>query len=308
MSPHWQAKSDIEDIVGFMNRCLCVFYKAVGSIESAPDSSRALEMRRAMDEIASEGWSLATGPDDFNEALEHLDTGPAVWSDEAEERYSGSDSKIFPRSVTAPKAFVNFADALDEQFADLADDLTSHMQAANAANRNAQAEHWNEVKGNLTQISNIGNRVSSHLWLLDAVALGRSPQTQQFLAATSRYVAVGTGAVGRFTDIMGRIDAVATINIEMSDAMRGTAGGEQFTNAITAIRAVVDFLPVLGDFYGAALDVVPALATRMRAISDEYHSRAQRAFRGLDPSRTASRPPVCQKCRVAVANPCFGPI
>lgn len=308
MSPYWRAKSDIDNIVGFMNRCLCVFYKAIQSIEHTPDSARALEMRRAMNEIASVGWSMSTGPDDFNEALSHLDTGTALWSDEAEERYSGSASKLFPRSVTAPKAFVNFADALDTQLSELTAQMTSHMQAANAANRNVQAENWNEVKGNLTQISNIGSRISSHLWLLDAAALGRSPQTQAFLAATSRYVAVGTGAMGRFTDIMGRIDAVATINIEMSDAMRGVAGGEQFTNAITAMRAVVDFLPVLGDFYGAALDIVPALAAQMRAISDQRHTQARRAFRGLDPSRTASRPPVCQRCRVAVANPCFGSV
>jgi hypothetical protein len=297
----WRTTPNAGRRVAFMNRCLCIFYKAIENIENNEDFSHGRAMRRELDALASAGagWSDVS---DFNEALTYLDSH-SLWTDNGTSRYEGGNDKIFPYTVEAPSAFVNFGTGLDEKMARLASDFRVHANAAESATANADTGSWDACRGNLERIKTVADRVKDFLWLMDAAALGASREVQEFMSTTSRYLGTATGTAGKFVDIVGRIDAVARHRIEMQQATSGVAGAEGIVNAFTIFRATVDFLPVLGGFYAQALDAAPGLISSFRRSLEFHLGRADRASRGLDP--TPPQPPLCSKCMVRSAHPCF---
>lgn len=300
---NWSEKPDARYRIAFMNRCLCLFFRALENVEKAErsDFDHGWEMRKQLNELANTGWELR-GPGDLNSALKYLKANHGFWWDDETDPYVGGPTKIYPRKLDAPEAFVRFADALDSRLAQLAADLRGYVTATEAVTTDVSTGSWDGCQKNLNRITGTLKKVDNSLWLMDTVELVTHKATLDFFQKTSKALGTYGGAVGKFGDIVGRIDAVAKTKIGVEMATRGTGVAEEASDALAAMRATVDFLPILGAFYGAAIDAAPALISSFRSSLESHLRRANRAYKGLP--LTTPNPPTCAICLMQTAQPC----
>jgi len=242
--------------IALANRAFEIYYQAHHRISACAEANHRTSMTNSLHEAARTGWGL--GVDDLEEAFQHLDLNGGRWTDSATKSYFGSPQKVFQGALTTgPVSCVNFLDAVDSRMTELMGILEHYQTQIQSLDQAQQDDNWETVGTVLTQIKDWGERAAPFLWW--------APNVQQ---------KVGTAVT--FTGALSNIhDGLTTYANSI-----GAGFDTRTAAAIGALRTAVGWVPVLGGFYGAAIDMIPGLATWFRNLVDERCRRLNAAAEG----------------------------
>lgn len=244
----------------FMNDAFKLYFNGKKVIEEV-DFDTGLAMQRALFEASSNGFGIGGNkgdswfePDDLIEAIEYLDTrgGRRPW-------WGHTDREVVSGGLYAPKAFANFMENVEKQahtFFRGMQDLSRH---ANAVSENDDLAVLSQ-KVNL--IDTAVKNIRRYLWL--APRSINTPLTKRIAGGTLK-----------ITDLFDKVHSGGSIIADLR-----TGKGEEA--AFNAIGVVVSTLPIMGEFYGAAINSVPALKSKLQHIVNTRTKQLDLAANGRD--------------------------
>lgn len=242
--------------ITFVNRAFELYYQAHQRIESCPDGRQRQRMLEELHDAGRSGWGR--GVDDLEEAFQHLDGNGGRWTDEATWNYYGGRNKVYQiMLVTAPTSIVNFMNAVDSRMERLREAAERFHRQAQQVNQAERANRWEQVGQGLEQIGAWGGRAEPFMWMAPSVQ-ARVGQTVSFAGALSNLHA-----------------GLTTYGNAIRAGMPPTAA-----TALAGLRAALGWVPVLGDFYGRAVELIPGLAVWYRRLHEDYTRRVDRAAAG----------------------------
>ncbi len=246
------------DAIALANRAFEIYFQAHQRISDCTNAAHQGQMLESLRDAATTGWG--TGIDDLEEAFEHLVQNGGRWTDNATENYYGGPQKVFQGAqiTTGPTSCVNFLDATDSKMSDLKDILEQYRGQVRRLSEAQGRDDWRTVGTVLSEIETWGGRAKPPLWW--------APNLQR---------SVGTAVT--FADALS--------NIHTGLTTYGSAVGAGFDNrtaaALVALRTAVGFVPVLGSFYAAAIDMIPGLAIWFRGLVDDHLWRIEAPLRAV---------------------------
>ncbi len=242
--------------IAFVNRAFEIYYTAHERIGQCPDADHRRLMMDSLHDAARTGWGF--GVDDLEEAFQHLHSNGGRWTDNATKSYFGGRQKVFHATlVRAPVSTVNFMNAVDSRVAELREIMQRYHQQARELSRAADGSQWSQVGSALGDIKSWGERAKPFLWM--------APRVQDRL-----------GQVVSFTGVLSNIQSgLNTYGLSIRAGFDSDAAA-----AIGALRAAMGWVPVLGDFYGRAVDLIPGLRVWFRDLVRDYCRRIDRAASG----------------------------
>ncbi len=242
--------------IAFVNRAFEIYYDAMQKIQECPDHAQATLMFKELRDAATEGWGF--GISDLEEAFEHLHANRGRWTDGATRNYYGGPNKVFHRAiVTAPVSIVNFMNAVDSRMSRLRTVVQNFDRQTRELARAQQAEDWDRVGKILGEIKKWGERAKPFLWF--------APRAE-----------ARVGQASSFAGVLSQIHTGLTIYTRSRQA----GFSEGMSTAITALRTAVGWVPVLGSFYGKAVEMIPGLATWYRGLIENRIRQIERAAAG----------------------------
>lgn len=242
--------------IALANRAFEIYYQSHQRISACTDVSHQNKMFRSLYDAARAGWGL--GVDDLEEAFQHLTANGGRWTDSATRNYYGGPQKVFPGALTeGPVSCVNFLNAVDSKMTELKGILDRYRTQVQNLNQAQQRDDWRTVGTVLTEVKNWGERAQPFLWW--------APNVEQRLGSAVTFV-------GALSNIQSGLTTYAN--------SIGAGFDTRTAAAIGALRTAVGWVPVLGDFYGGAIDMIPGLATWFRGLVQDYCRRIDAAAAG----------------------------
>lgn len=240
------------------NRAFDLYHTAITNIHQVPDSDQRSRMQEKLSNAARSGWGW--GVSDLNEAFEHLADNNGKWSDNNVKSYMGGPNKcINEMLIKGPSAAVNFLNAADEGAAVLTAETERFRREKARAENARQRDDWETVGTAIGNIKTGAEVITPWLWTAPA------------------YQRVGSRTIA-FADVCGKMHGGAKAYVDM----RNQAGWSRNESAAYAALVVaVDFLPVLGSFYGEALKMLPGMISSWQSFIDDYHRQKLRPERHL---------------------------
>jgi hypothetical protein len=240
------------------NRAFELYHTAINNINQVPDRSQRSRMQAKLSEAAASGWGR--GVSDLNEAFEHLATNNGKWRDNNVKSYFGGPNKCIDAMVIkGPSAAANFLNAADNGAEILVRETEAFRNQKARAESARNRDDWGTIGEAIARIKTGAETVTPWLWTAPA------------------YQRVGTRTAS-FADVFGKIHVGATAYADM----RGKAGWSQEESAVYAgLVVAVDFLPILGAFYGEALKMLPGMIANWQVFIDDYHRNKLRPERHL---------------------------
>ena len=249
ITAHWGAGgvSFSTRSINFVNRAFEIYYQAHQNINACPDTEHSTLMLRQLQEAGRSGYSiLGEQPDDLEEAFQHLVNNSGTWTNDETRSYFGGREKVFNASiVTAPVSIVSFMNAVDSKMATLHQALENFNTQAQNLQRAQQSSDWGRVGTILGEINTWGGRAKPFLWTAPAL---------------ERHAGTAVSYVGALSNIHSGMTTY--VQAQRAGFPQGTAA------AIGAMRTAVGWVPVLGSFYGKAIDMIPGLVTWFQGIID----------------------------------------
>lgn len=253
MRGDWRGRSGVGTTVQFMNRAFEIYYQGITRINASPDDAyreRLLEELRGAARTGH-GWHPVQHvmgnlrPDDLEEAFMHLVRNDGEWRDNAQSIYMGGANKVFRRSsVVAPTGIVNFMHAVDRQMDILGHVAREFEELALELDRLIDRGDWQTVGSVLGRIKNGAERVTAVMWW--------SPYERTR----------GTNA----TTFLSVVSAMHSGLTTWNEMRRAPGFDPDAAAAVGAFAAVVNLVPVLGTFYGRAVQLIPAMCAFGEAI------------------------------------------
>jgi len=231
------------------NRAFEIYYQANRRISDCTSADHRARMLASLRDAARSGWG--TGVDDLAEAFEHLEQNGGRWTDNGTQNYYGGSQKVFQGALTTgPVSCVNFLNAVDSKMSELKDILERYRGQVQRLSDAQGRDDWRTVGTVLSEIKDWGERAKPFLWW--------APSVQRRL-----------GTAVTFADALS--------NIHTGLTTYRSAVGAGFDNraaaALVALRTAVGWVPVLGSFYGAAIDMIPGLLIWFRGLVDDHLRR-----------------------------------
>ena len=227
-------------------------------------------MRIELEDAATAGYSLTGGVADLDAAFSHLEgasgimhvgaRAPGEWTDNSTDDYRGDYNKLYSRRVTnAPAAAKNFLDAMDAKMrrvASYAQDYADQMQRLREAQ---DASAWGQINTIISNIAQHGGHATRLLFFSEGV------QT-------------------RAEGIVSAAEVISNIQSGLNTyaSMRGAGDSNNAAASMALLRAVVPYLPVLGEVYGQAIDMIPTLRTWWQGVINNRILVLEGINRGVD--------------------------
>ena len=242
--------------IALANRAFEVYYTARRNINACTDSSHKNAMLQKLEEAGRSGWGI--GVNDLEESFEHLERNQGIWTDGSTSNYFGGPNKIFPNAlVTGPQGPVNFLKAVDANVEELRRILDRFNQQTQQLAQAQQNDNWTRIGDITGEIQTWGERAKPFLWW--------APNAEQRL--------------GQVVSFAGALSNMHTALTTYTNSR--SAGFDSRTSAaIAALRTAVGWVPVLGEFYGRAVDLIPGLATWFRGLVQDRGRRIDAAAAG----------------------------
>lgn len=242
--------------IALANRAFEIYYEAHRRISACPDRDHRALMLDSLHEAARSGWGV--GVDDLEEAFQHLADNGGTWTDAQTAPYSAGPEQAFPGTLTTgPVSCVNFLKAVDSRMAQLKAILERYRGQVHDISQAQQRDDWSTVATVLSQTRDWGERAKPFLWWAPSVERG-------------------VGTVVTFVGALSNIQAGLTTYANSVGA--GLGGGA--AAALGALRTAMGWVPVLGDFYGAAIDMIPGLRAWFVGLVREHCRRIDAAAAG----------------------------
>jgi len=239
--------------ISLANRAFEVYYSAYRNIAASAGATHYSQMLAALQDAARAGWG--SGVSDLEESFDHLTSNGGRWTDNNTKNYYGGPNKIFQRTlVTGPEGPVNFLNAVDSKIEVLRGVYTQYNSQVQQLTTAVAADNWTQIGETLGDIKTWGERAKPFLWW--------APAYEQ-----------RAGQLVGLADVLGNIHTAAT----MYTNSRAAGFDPRSAAALTALRTAVGFVPVLGDFYGRAVEMIPGLAAWFRGLIQERVRRIDAA-------------------------------
>ncbi len=242
--------------ISIANRAFEVYYTAHQNISASAGVSHYSQMLESLHEAGRTGWGV--GVTDLEESFEHLTANGGRWTDNNTLHYSGGQNSIHHvYSASGPAGPVNFLKKVNDniefvrevslEFSNQVEELTSGMQSS----------QWAQIGEALDGIETWGERAKPFLWWAPAYEHR-------------------AGQVVSLASVLGTVHTAAT----MYTSSRSAGFDPRAATALAALRAAVAIIPVLGDFYGRAVEMIPGLANYVRGLIDAKVRRLDAAAAG----------------------------
>jgi hypothetical protein len=242
--------------ISLANRAFEVYYSAHVGISANSTAAHYSQMLTSLHNAARSGWGR--GVSDLEESFEHLSANGSRWSDNNTKNYYGSPTKIFQGAlVTGPEGPVNFLNAVDANIETLRGIYTRYGSQVQDLAGAVSSDNWTRIGQVLGDMKTWGERAKPFLWW--------APAVEHRL-----------GQAVTLADVLGNIHTAAT----MYTNSRSAGFDPRSAAALTALRTAVGFIPVLGDFYGQAVEMIPGLANWFRGLIQERVRRLDAAASG----------------------------
>ena len=252
MAP-WGTGDRCMNKLAMANRAFELYYIAVERIDRIHETELRQKASKQLSDCLTSG--CGSGVSDLKEAFEHLAENHDEFSDENISAYFPGPGKCFVGNalVHGPTFAVNFLNAVDKGMETLRTASEQLGVYSDTIKASAQREDWEKVGKTLGKIKTAAQAVKPWLW--------DTPNVEQH-----------AGRVVTFANVLGNIHAGATV---YGKSLR--AGFDSDTSAaIGAIRTAVGFVPVLGSFYGKAIEMIPGLAVWFNGIIRDRVRRLDR--------------------------------
>lgn len=261
ISARWGHGDWCGDRIRFANEIFHFWFAARQAINACTNSAQRQAMTRELEDAGTAGTGF--GIDDLEEAFDHMDHQGGRWTAEAGSySYCGGANKVFRSGGIIndlPKPFKTFADAVDAKFQSVRNATRHFDEATQSIDRQLASRQpdWDQIATALGQIKDWGERAEPFLWT--------RPRTAAAVRTTVS-----------FADALGNIHAGATSYVQARQAHfpHGVAA------AIGGLRTTVGFVPVLGTYYGAMVDLIPTLHTWYTNLIQQRVDRIDRASSG----------------------------
>lgn len=259
ISAPWGAGDYSANRIALANRAFEIYYQAHRRISACTNGPHRNQMLTSLHDAAQTGWGLFDGVHDLEEAFEHLTDNGGRWTDSATGTYFGGAQKVFPRALTeGPVSCVNFLNAVDSNMSQLRGILERYTAQVQQISEAQRQDDWRTVGIVLSQVKDWGERAKPFLWWAPSTVQRPLGLTLAFVEVLSH---IHSGLTTYANSIGAGLDSRTSI-------------------ALGALRTAVGFLPVLGDFYGAAIDMVPGLRAWFQGLVQDRCRRIDAAARG----------------------------
>lgn len=298
----WGNDSNAATRVDAANRAFCIWFHAQKSLYDSIAEPHYDKMWKTMYECSKSGWGL--GVSDLRESLWHYASTGGQWTDGNTTTYSGKDGKCYKRRVVnMPEGPANFMRAVDEKLPTLKTTLQKYQESCKALARIKPdtTSDLEKMGKHLGDIKTYAGRAESMMWMMPAVVQAKVPNTSGGWSAVRRAEEFADGATTWATRSVKILDVVGKITDGVkvyTDATAAMGGDRRAGLAFAGIHYAMNFVPVLGTFYGTIISKVPGLIVAWTEFMTNYHTRLDRASRGLDYGRP-TKPPAwkCPLCK-----------
>ena len=242
--------------INLANRAFEVYYSAHRNISASASTGHQPQMLAALHDAARTGWG--SGVSDLEESFEHLSASGGAWSDNNTKNYYGGPNKIFRGAlVSGPTGPVNFLNQVDANIERLRGIYTRYNGQVQVLTTAVASDNWTRIGETLGDFKTWAERAKPFLWW--------APVHEQ-----------RAGQLVSLAGALGNIHTAAT----MYTNSRAAGFDPRSAAALTALRTAVGFVPVLGDFYGRAIEMIPGLASWFRGLIQERVRRLDAAAAG----------------------------
>jgi hypothetical protein len=192
----------------------------------------------------------------------------------------GAKKSLWKGNVVAPAAIVNFMNKMDEHVQELsacAQAQIDHSKIVADAARDPAA-NWKTISKSLALVSENAGRASQYFWLAPATASAFS-KGGVLSSKASLYPGKGESVLA----ITAKISGYATRVFQAGDEFvkyKRTGMSTEDAIGMVALKTALGYLPVLGNFYAEALDLVPGMKKWFLAIIKDHTARID-AIEGL---------------------------
>jgi len=263
------------------NRAFCIWYHANQTLSESVTDPHWGEMWETMRACANEGWGL--GVSDLRESLWHYAENGGRWTDDNTRIYMGGRGNSYARALITdvPEGPCNFLRAVDDRLPQLRRAMEVYQQKCDAIRQlrpsaSSSRSDWDRMKDDISAIKTAAERVKPLMWMMPAAVTARLPNTSAGLSAARRIEEFADGGAQwldrsiKILDVVGKITDGVTVYTEASRAM---GGDSRAGIAFAALHYSMNFVPVLGSFYGAIVAKIPGLIENWRDFMADYTRR-----------------------------------
>lgn len=241
-----------------MNRAFELYYLSKNSIASCSSPILRKQMEKKLASACEEGWG--TGVQDFNDAIdhawEHIDRHDDYqWLDTNQGTYMPGTRSVFNERalVKAPKAVVNFLEELDDESSILASiAFDAYSKKSKELIAAFEGGKYTSAIQAIKELKSGANKVKSMVWLAPDKVKTKVEKANKYIS----YL----GTITKFDSFL-----------KDYGKFQNSGFNNKASAAFAAMKVVVGYVPILGDFYGGAIDMIPNLTTNFR----EMHRKRQ---------------------------------
>jgi hypothetical protein len=254
-----------------INKAFEIYYDAYHATNQVEDPQYQRELRRSLDKAAKYWYPLYATVGKVNTlvgAFEHLDKNDGRWTDENVGSYNGGvGGRGFVSPV--PACAASFLRAVDNNVKELHECLDNVAEGMGTVKEAQEEENtdWAKVGRGLELVEKYGKYAKPLLWL--------APETIQKGAET---VLEWDEKIGKAHGYASKVMTIAASDRPADKLL------------FTALTEVLNYVPVLGGFYGKIVAEIPAMAVHWEAFCDDYWARrgtqTYRRSKGMAPMFT----------------------
>jgi hypothetical protein len=257
--------------IEFTNKALNVYYLARRNSETIMDLTHKKQMIDKLEDAARTGFSV-TGWGDLETAFKKLARPGAdrnQWTDNATDTYNSPtiNKHWTGGAVVGPTSAVKFLIAMDSNLEELRQLLSSSSQEWERFTQIAKdpRRDWKMLGATLKRIGDIHSKTSKYLWLAPEKLPGL-PQVKVALDKSKPFLKY----VQEIYGIADEFLKYRMIGYSTSEAAQ-----------VAALKRALSFLPVFGEFYKNALDLIPALKIWFEGVIRAYQAKIDSVFTRL---------------------------
>ena len=240
--------------LALLNKAFEIYYDGYNATKRVDDPQYQRELQRSLDKAAKYWYPLYSMFGKVNtlvDAFEHLDKNDGRWTDENTGSYNGGvggTGYVAP----VPSCAASFLRAVDDDIKELKECLGNIAEGIGKVTEASEGDdtNWEKVGKGLEAVEKYGKYAKPLLWL--------APESLQKAGET---VLEWDEKIGKAHGYATKLMTIASSNRPMDEFL------------FTAITEVLQYVPVLGGFYGKIVSEIPGMAVHWQEFSDDYWAR-----------------------------------